>query len=72
MRVWVKSMVEKVIGDTPKKEKIEYEIEETEDKEEEKDEEKKEDLPVIERKGVPLFTRNKKKDEKKYLYEKFL
>ena len=72
MRVWVKNMVEKVIGDTPKKEKIEYEIEETEDKEEEKDEEKKEDLPVIERKGVPLFTRNKKKDEKKYLYEKFL
>ena len=73
MRIWVKGMVEKVRNGTPKKEKIEYESEESEEeKEKEKEEEKKEELPVIESQGIPLFSRNKKKDEKKYLYEKFL
>ena len=79
MRVWVKGMVEKERNGTPKSKKIEYdfiESEESENKEEKeyekKEDEKKEDLPVIENKGIPLFSRNKKKDEKKYLYEKFL
>ena len=78
MRVWIKGMVEKERGETPKRKKIEYNYkdEESEKEEEKKDEkkedEKKEDLPVIENKGMALFSRNKKKDEKKYLYEKFL
>ena len=75
-RVWVKGMIEKERSETPKKAKVEYVSEESEENEEKiekkKDEEKKEDLPVIESQGMPLFTRNKKKDEKKYLYEKFL
>ena len=79
MRVWVKGMVEKERSETPKNKKIEYDFKESEESEnkeekdyENKEDEKKEDLPVIENKGIPLFSRNKKKDEKKYLYEKFL
>ena len=75
MRIWVKGMVEKERDETPEKEEVEYvneEIEQEEEKEPEKEEEKKDELPVIESKGMALFSRNKKKDEKKYLYEKFL
>ena len=73
MRVWVKGMIEKERNETPKKNEIKYEYEsEKSEEKEEKEEEKKENLPVIESKGIPLFSRNKKKDEKKYLYEKFL
>ena len=71
-RVWVKGMIEKERGETPKKQKIEYESEESEDKEKTNDDKKEEELPNIESQGMHLFSRNKKKDEKKYLYEKFL
>ena len=71
MRIWVKGMIEKERNETPKNKKIEYESEESKEEEEEKEEEKKDELPVIESQGIPLFSRNKKKDEKKYLYQKF-
>ena len=71
MRIWVKGMIEKERNETPKNKKIEYESEDSKEEEEEKEEEKKDELPVIESQGIPLFSRNKKKDEKKYLYQKF-
>ena len=64
-QIWVKDMVEKEKGDTPKRGKIVYDTEE-ESEEDEKDEkdEKDNNLPAIESSGVPLFSRNNNLENK--------
>jgi len=61
-QIWVKDMVEKEKGDTPKRGKIVYDTDE-ESEEDEKDE-KDNNLPAIESSGVPLFSRNNNLENK--------
>ena len=56
---WVKSMVDKEKGDTPIRQRYIYD---DEDSEEQKDD----NLPVIESNGIPLFSKNKKNENKNY------
>ena len=58
-QIWVKSMVDKEKGDTPIRERYIYE---SEDSEEQKDD----NLPVIESNGIPLFSKNKKLENKNF------
>ena len=52
-------MIEKKKPDTPKRERIVIESEESNE-----DEEKDNNLPVIESSGIPLFSKNKKLENK--------
>ena len=56
---WIKDMIEKKKPDTPKRERIVIESEESNE-----DEEKDNNLPVIESSGIPLFSKNKKLENK--------
>ena len=55
-QIWIKDMVDKEKGDTPKRQRYIYESEESE---EEKDE-KNNNLPIIEPSGIPLFSKKNK------------
>ena len=58
-QIWVKDMVEKEKGDTPKRDRIVYDTDE-----ESEEDEKDNNLPAIESSGVPLFSRNNNLENK--------
>ena len=57
---WIKGMVDKEKGDTPVRERYIYDSEESEDQKEDN----LPNLPVIESSGIPLFSKNKKLENK--------
>jgi len=58
MNIWLKDMVEKEKGDTPKRDRIVYDTDEESEEDEKEKDEKDDNLPAIESSGVPLFSRN--------------